>query len=69
MFKKLDIHQAHQRGRRDVEKRIFTIANGLVGPIGRCRKLINGDRQNGKTAVAIDTIVNQKQSNDYVDAG
>jgi F0F1-type ATP synthase alpha subunit len=29
-------------------------------PIGRQRELIIGDRQTGKTAVAIDTILNQK---------
>jgi proton translocating ATP synthase F1 alpha subunit len=36
-------------------------------PIGRGqRELIIGDRQTGKTAVAIDTIINQKQYNDRV---
>lgn len=34
--------------------------DGLV-PIGRGqRQLIIGDRQTGKTAIAIDTIINQK---------
>ena len=34
-------------------------------PIGRGqRELIIGDRQTGKTAVAIDTIINQKRFND-----
>ena len=33
-------------------------------PIGRCqRELIIGDRQTGKTAIAIDTIINQKGQN------
>ena len=33
-------------------------------PVGRGqRELINGDRQTGKTAVAIDTIINQKEIN------
>ena len=33
-------------------------------PIGRGqRELIIGDRQTGKTAVAIDTIINQKEIN------
>jgi len=33
-------------------------------PIGRGqRELINGDRQTGKTAIAIDTIINQKEIN------
>lgn len=37
--------------------------DGLV-PIGRGqRELIIGDRQTGKTAVAIDTIINQKSEN------
>src|SRR5476651_86568 len=39
-------------------------------PIGRGqRELIIGDRQTGKTAVAIDTILNQKQINDSEDEG
>ena len=38
-------------------------------PIGRAqRELIIGDRQTGKTAVAIDTIINQKRFNDAGDA-
>ena len=33
-------------------------------PIGRGqRELIIGDRQTGKTAIAIDTIINQKDNN------
>merc|ERR1711979_174339 len=37
-------------------------------PIGRGqRELIIGDRQTGKTAVAIDTIINQKRFNDSAD--
>merc|ERR1712212_4102 len=37
-------------------------------PIGRGqRELIIGDRQTGKTAVAIDTIINQKRFNDATD--
>merc|ERR1711912_6859 len=37
-------------------------------PIGRGqRELIIGDRQTGKTAVAIDTIINQKQFNEAAD--
>ncbi|MDR2458553.1 MAG: F0F1 ATP synthase subunit alpha [Holosporales bacterium] len=39
-------------------------------PIGRGqRELIIGDRQTGKTAIAIDTIINQKQYNDRLPAG
>jgi len=38
-------------------------------PIGRGqRELIIGDRQTGKTAVAVDTIINQKRFNDSDDA-
>merc|ERR1711881_315994 len=37
-------------------------------PIGRGqRELIIGDRQTGKTAIAIDTIINQKRFNDATD--
>jgi len=37
-------------------------------PIGRGqRELIIGDRQTGKSAIAIDTIINQKNSSDYGD--
>ena len=37
-------------------------------PIGRGqRELIIGDRQTGKTAVAIDAIINQKRFNDSTD--
>ena len=32
-------------------------------PIGRQRELIIGDRQTGKSAVAVDTIINQKGQN------
>ena len=37
-------------------------------PIGRGqRELIIGDRQTGKTAIALDTILNQKKWNDGAD--
>merc|ERR1711872_1163774 len=40
-----------------------------LAPIGRGqRELIIGDRQTGKTAVAIDTIINQKRFNEAGDA-
>ena len=48
----------------------FSIQTGIKAvdslvPIGRGqRELIIGDRQTGKTAVAIDTIINQKRFND-----
>lgn len=39
-------------------------------PIGRGqRELIIGDRQTGKTAVALDTIINQKKWNYGTDEG
>lgn len=39
-------------------------------PIGRGqRELIIGDRQTGKTAVALDTILNQKKWNNTTDEG
>lgn len=42
--------------------------DGLV-PIGRGqRELIIGDRQTGKTAIAIDTIINQKTNFDSGDS-
>ena len=38
-------------------------------PIGRGqRELIIGDRQTGKTAIAIDTIINQKKNFDSKDS-
>ena len=37
-------------------------------PIGRGqRELIIGDRQTGKTAIAVDTILNQKRNNEIKD--
>ena len=49
------VHEPMQTGLKAVD--------GLV-PIGRGqRELIIGDRQTGKTAIAIDTILNQKQIN------
>merc|ERR1711982_93941 len=45
-----------------------TIVDGLV-PIGRGqRELIIGDRQTGKTAIAIDTILNQRSINNSADS-
>src|SRR5258708_11552753 len=52
--------------RQDVDTPVQTgiIAIDAVTPIGRGqRELIIGDRQTGKTAVAIDTIINQKGQN------
>src|SRR3990172_6868330 len=49
----------------DIVKRTKRIAEVPVGDaiVGRQRELIIGDRQTGKTAVAIDTIINQKGQN------
>ncbi|KAI4795277.1 hypothetical protein KUCAC02_031529 [Chaenocephalus aceratus] len=45
----------------------ITAVDSLV-PIGRGqRELIIGDRQTGKTAIAVDTIINQKRFNDGTD--
>ena len=44
-------------------KLVLKAVDSLV-PIGRGqRELIIGDRQTGKTAIAIDTIINQKSVN------
>jgi F-type H+-transporting ATPase subunit alpha len=50
-------------GRRDVDTPVQTGLKSIdsMTPIGRGqRELIIGDRQTGKTAIAIDTIINQK---------
>ena len=52
--------------RQHVHEPIMTgiMAIDAMIPIGRGqRELIIGDRQTGKTAVAIDTILNQKNNN------
>ena len=49
------VHQPTQTGLKIIDSMI---------PIGRGqRELIIGDRQTGKTAIAIDTIINQKENN------
>jgi F-type H+-transporting ATPase subunit alpha len=51
-------------GRRDVDTPVQTGLKSIdsMTPIGRGqRELIIGDRQTGKTAIAIDTIINQKE--------
>jgi F-type H+-transporting ATPase subunit alpha len=53
------VHEPMQTGIKAVDSLV---------PIGRGhRELIIGDRQTGKTAVAIDTIINQKRFNDQGD--
>ena len=56
IIKRKSVHEPMQTGLKAID--------ALV-PIGRGqRELIIGDRQTGKTAVAIDTIINQKQSHE-----
>ncbi len=55
-------------GRKSVHEPLQTGLKAIDGmiPIGRGqRELIIGDRQTGKTAVAIDTIINQKDTDVY----
>ena len=53
------VHEPMQTGLKAIDSLI---------PVGRGqRELIIGDRQTGKTAVAIDTIMNQKSVNDSTD--
>ncbi len=55
-------------GRRDVDTPVQTGLKSIdsMTPIGRGqRELIIGDRQTGKTAIAIDTIINQKGKDLY----
>merc|ERR1712173_428711 len=54
------VHEPMQSGLKAVDS-LVSIGRGQ-------RELIIGDRQTGKTAVAIDTIINQKRFNDAGDA-
>jgi len=69
-YKPLDVKAPGIIGRKSVHEPVQTGIKAIDGliPIGRGqRELIIGDRQTGKTAIAIDTIINQKiinQSND-----
>lgn len=57
IIKRKSVHEPMQTGIKSID--------GMV-PIGRGqRELIIGDRQTGKTAVAIDTIINQKNTDVY----
>ena len=50
------VHEPMQTGLKAIDSLI---------PVGRGqRELIIGDRQTGKTAIALDTILNQKSYND-----
>lgn len=55
------VHEPMQTGLKSIDSMV---------PVGRGqRELIIGDRQTGKTAVALDTILNQKQWNEGQDEG
>lgn len=65
-YKPLDIKAPGIINRKSVHEPVQTGIKAIDGliPIGRGqRELIIGDRQTGKTAVAIDTIINQKVVN------
>lgn len=54
IIERQSVHEAMQTGLKAIDSLV---------PIGRGqRELIIGDRQTGKTAIAIDTIINQKQA-------
>ncbi|GMN28498.1 hypothetical protein TIFTF001_044243, partial [Ficus carica] len=58
IIERKSVHEPMQTGLKAVDSLV---------PIGRGqRELIIGDRQTGKTAIAIDTILNQKQMNSRV---
>ncbi|MEM1150077.1 MAG: F0F1 ATP synthase subunit alpha [Pseudomonadota bacterium] len=57
--------------RKSVHEPMMTGIKAIDGmiPVGRGqRELVIGDRQTGKTAVCIDAILNQKETNDAIDA-
>lgn len=59
IIERRSVHESMQTG--------IKIIDALI-PIGRGqRELIYGDRQTGKTAIAIDAILNQKRMNDSLD--
>lgn len=66
VYKSLDIKAPGIIERKSVSEPVQTGIKAIDGliPIGRGqRELIIGDRQTGKTAIAIDAIINQKQIN------
>lgn len=66
-FKRIEIKAPGILKRKSVHEPVQTGIKAIDSllPIGRGqRELIIGDRQTGKTAIAIDTIINQKQIND-----
>lgn len=61
IIERKSVHEPMQTGLKAVDSLV---------PIGRGqRELIIGDRQTGKTAIAIDTILNQKQMNERATSG
>ncbi|MFH1873739.1 MAG: F0F1 ATP synthase subunit alpha [Pseudomonadota bacterium] len=67
-FRKIEIKAPGIVARRSVNQPLMTGLKAIdaMTPIGRGqRELIIGDRQTGKTAIAIDTIINQKDSDVY----
>src|SRR4029077_8105420 len=67
-FRKIEIKAPGIVGRQSVKEPLQTGIKAIDAmiPIGRGqRELIIGDRQTGKTAVAIDTIINQKGKGVY----
>src|SRR6185312_2028133 len=67
-FRKVEIKAPGIVGRQSVKEPLQTGIKAIDSmiPIGRGqRELIIGDRQTGKTAVAIDTIINQKGKGVY----
>ena len=67
VYKKVDIKAPGIIARKSVHEPVQTgikVIDSLI-PIGRGqRELLIGDRQTGKTAIAIDTILNQKEINE-----
>lgn len=64
-FRKIEVKAPGIIARKSVEEPLQTGLKAIdsMVPIGRGqRELIIGDRQTGKTAVAIDTIINQKET-------
>ena len=69
-YKNLDTKAPGIIARKSVHEPMQTGIKAIDGliPIGRGqRELIIGDRQTGKTAIALDTIINQKQINESGD--
>ncbi|MGE4232152.1 MAG: F0F1 ATP synthase subunit alpha [Bacteriovoracia bacterium] len=67
-FRRIEIKAPGIVGRQSVKEPLQTGIKAIDGmiPIGRGqRELIIGDRQTGKTAIAVDTIINQKGKGVY----